>query len=94
MSYSFKYFGAPKDRFYLTGGFVDGYWAPNITKYGLRSANRYEVANVFAKGELINKAGPVSGPMAEVNHNSLSYLTEQDRLAIATYLKSVVSEEP
>ena len=87
-------FGSPKTRYYLTGGFVDGYWAPNITKYGLHSANRYEVANVFVKGELINKAGPVSGPMAEVNHNSLSYLSEADRLAIATYLKSVVSEEP
>lgn len=87
-------FGAPKERFYLTGGFVDGYWAPNITNYGLESASRYEVADVFIKGELINRAGPVAGPMAEVNHNSLSYLTEQDRLAIATYLKTVVSEEP
>lgn len=87
-------FGAPKNRFYLTGGFVDGYWAPNITKFGLRSANRYEVASVFAEGQLINRAGPVNGPMAEVNHNSLGYLDEADHLAIATYLKSVVSEEP
>ncbi|WP_370569087.1 c-type cytochrome [Legionella sp. PL877] len=87
-------FGAPKKRFYLTGAFVDGYWAPNITKYGLRSASRYEVADVFSEGQLINRAGPVTGPMAEVNHNSLSYLTEEDRLAIATYLKTVVSEEP
>lgn len=85
--------GAPKNRFYLTGGVVDGYWAPNITNYGLASATRYEVADVFKKGELINQAGPVAGPMAEVNHNSLSYLDEQDRLAIATYLKTVVSEE-
>lgn len=86
-------FGAPKDRYYLTGSFIDGYWAPNITKFGLRSASRYEVADVFLKGQLINRAGPVAGPMAEVNHNSLSYLTEEDRLAIATYLKTVVSEE-
>lgn len=86
-------FGAPKDSYYLTGSFIDGYWAPNITKFGLRSANRYEVADVFMKGQLINRAGPVAGPMAEVNHNSLSYLTEDDRLAIATYLKTVVSEE-
>lgn len=87
-------FGAAKKRFYLTGGFVDGYWAPNITTYGLESASRFEIADVFVKGELINRAGPVAGPMAEVNHNSLSYLTEEDRLAIATYLKTVVSEEP
>lgn len=86
--------GSPKTRFYLTGGFIDGYWAPNITKYGLHSANHYEVAELFVNGELLNKAGPVAGPMAEVNHNSLSYLTEEDRMAIATYLKTVVSEEP
>lgn len=86
--------GAPKMRYYLTGTFVDGYWAPNITKYGLHSADHIEVANVFAKNELLNQAGPVAGPMAEVNHNSLSHLTEADRLAIATYLKTVISEEP
>lgn len=86
-------FGAAKKRYYLTGSFIDGYWAPNITKYGLDSASHLEVADVFLNGQLINKAGPVAGPMAEVNHNSLSYLTEEDRLAIATYLKTVVSEE-
>ena len=87
-------FGAPKKRYYLTGSFIDGYWAPNITKYGLSSANRFEVASVFAQNQLINQAGPVAGPMAEVNHNSLSYLTPEDHLAIANYLKTVVSEEP
>jgi cytochrome c5 len=87
-------FGAPKNRFYLTGAFIDGYWAPNISKYGLSSVSRYEVADVFSEGQLINRAGPVTGPMAEVNHNSLIHLTDEDRLAIATYLKTVVSEEP
>lgn len=89
-----NFLGSPKNRYYLTGGFIDGFWAPDITKWGLKSANRYDVADVFIKGELINMAGPVAGPMAEVNHNSLSYLTEEDQLAIATYLKTVVSEEP
>jgi cytochrome c5 len=86
--------GSPKQAYYLTGGFIDGYWAPNITKYGLHSASKRQVADVFAKHELINKAGPVAGPMAEVNHNSLQYLTNEDRLAIATYLKTVISDEP
>jgi cytochrome c5 len=81
--------GAPRNKLYLTGTFVDGYWAPNITSHGLHSANRYQVAQVFAEGELLNQAGPVAGPMAEVNHNSLSYLTDDDRAAIATYLKTV-----
>lgn len=86
--------GAPKQRFYLTGGFVDGYWAPNITKYGLKGHSRYEIADLFVTNELLNKAGPVAGPMADVNHNSLGYLNQEDRLAIATYLKTVVSEDP
>ncbi len=86
--------GAPKDDYYLTGTFIDGYWAPNITKYGLESATDQEVADVFAKNQLINNAGPVSGPMAEVNHNSLRYLTNADHMAIVTYLRTVESEEP
>ncbi len=85
--------GAPKSRYYLTGGFVDGYWAPNITKKGLESASAAEVADVFVKNELINQAGPVAGPMADVNRNSLGYLTDADRMAIAEYLKTVESEE-
>jgi cytochrome c5 len=87
-------FGAPKNKYYLTGGFVDGYWAPNITKYGLESASHEEIVDVFKKNELINKAGPVSGPMAEVNHNSMMYLTDADKMAVAVYLKTVESEEP
>lgn len=86
--------GAPKNDYYLTGGFIDGYWAPNITKYGLESATPEEVADVFSKDELINNAGPVQGPMAEVNHDSLKYLTREDHIAIAVYLKTVISEEP
>lgn len=87
-------FGAPKNAYYLTGAFIDGYWAPNITKFGLESADHHEVADVFKNNELINKAGPVAGPMAEVNHNSLQYLTEQDHLAIATYIKTVETPDP
>jgi len=86
--------GAPKKQYYLTGGFIDGYWAPNITKLGIETATNQELIDVFVKNELINHAGPVAGPMAEVNHNSLRYLTREDHLAIATYLRTVTSEEP
>lgn len=86
--------GAPKNKYYLTGGFIDGYWAPGINRLGLESATLAEITDVFKKGRLINDAGPVAGPMAEVNHNSLMHLTEEDGLAIATYLKTVESEEP
>ncbi len=86
--------GAPKRQYYLTGGFIDGYWAPNLTHYGLVTASRYMIADVFVEGKLINQAGPVAGPMAEVNHDSLQYLTLDDRVAIATYLKTVESKQP
>lgn len=87
-------FGAPKNRYYLTGGFIDGYWAHNITKDALEEASVSEVADVFRKGQLTNNAGPVAGPMTEVNHNSLRHLTDEDNMAIATYLKTVKSEQP
>ncbi len=86
--------GSPKQNYYLTGGFVDGFWAPNITKWGLESASHGEIVDVFKKDKLINNAGPVAGPMAEVNHDSLKYLTDADMMAIATYIKTVESEEP
>jgi cytochrome c5 len=73
---------------------IDGYWAPDISKRGLESASRFQVADVFDEGKLINKAGPVRGPMADAIHDSLRYLTDADRLAIAEYLKSVVTRQP
>lgn len=87
-------FGAPKTKYYLTGTFINGYWAPNITGLGLESATVEEVAQVFKDNELLHKAGPVAGPMAEVNHNSLNHLSDADRLAIAHYIKSVDTPDP
>ena len=86
--------GAPKQRYFLSGGFIDGYWAPNITRDGLKPATHEEVMRVFRRNELINQAGPAAGPMAEVNHDSLMYLTDEDLSAIVTYLESVVSIDP
>jgi cytochrome c5 len=86
--------GASKKKYYLTGALIGGYWAPDISKRGLETASRYQVADVFHEGELINEAGSVRGPMADANHNSLQYLTDEDALAIAEYLKSVQSKQP
>ena len=86
--------GASKDEYYLTGQLIDGYWAPDITRRGLDTAKRYQVAEVFADGELINKAGDVRGPMADVNHNSLGHMTDADAQAVAEYLQSIVSKQP
>lgn len=86
--------GAMKQKYYLTGAFVGGFWAPDITNLGLDTASEQQVTQVFSTGQLINEAGPVRGPMAEVNHDSLNYLTEADLQAIAVYLKSLNSPQP
>ena len=81
-------FGAVKKSYELTGAFIDDYYAPNITQLGLAHTSIHDIMKVFS-GELLNQAGPVQGPMAEVNHNSLRYLTKEDQHAIAVYLKTV-----
>ena len=86
--------GASKKKYYLTGQLIEGYWAPDITRRGLETSTRAQVAEVFKDSDLINKAGDVRGPMADVNHNSLRYLTTEDALAVAEYLKSVESRQP
>tara|TARA_R110002049_G_scaffold85550_9_gene217476 strand:- start:14322 stop:15869 length:1548 start_codon:yes stop_codon:yes gene_type:complete len=85
--------GASKDKYYLTGQLIEGYWAPDITKRGLETAKRYEVADVFVNDQLINKAGTVRGPMADVNHNSLGHMTDADAMAVAEYLTSIQSKQ-
>ncbi len=87
-------FGAEQKRYFLTGSFIQGFWAPDITGTGLAAASKYQIADVFRTGQLVNQAGPVRGPMADANHDSLQYLTENDRLAIAEYLKSINGREP
>ncbi len=86
--------GGEEKAYFLTGSLIEGYWAPDITRLGLETASRYQVAQVFIDGKLIDRAGPVRGPMADVNHDSLHYLSESDQLAIAEYLRSVVSKQP
>ncbi len=86
--------GAEKKKNYLTGGFIEGYYAPNITSSGLKGISLSEIKEVFMQGKMLKGAGKVGGPMAEVNTNSLSYLTDDDLTAIATYLKNVKSQMP
>lgn len=82
---------APMKKYYLAGGFVDGYFAPNITRALMKDVSAETLANVFRKDQMIG-GGQVQGPMADANHNSLKYLSDQDVLAIATYLKTVTSK--
>ena len=59
---------------------------------GLINSDPEELINVFKKSLLMNNAGPLAGPMADVSHNSLKFLTDEDANAIAIYLQSVRSK--
>lgn len=85
--------GAPIQKFDLTGSKIQGYLAPNITKANLAEVSEQEIVDVFTKDRVIG-GGNVQGPMLEVNHDSLKYLTPEDLSAIAVYLKSVQSQSP
>ena len=88
-----NFLGHPVAPYYLAGAFVDDYYAPNITAQGLRNLPDPKIAEVFRKDELL-RGGGVKGPMADVVHDSLQRLTAADQLAVATYLKTVKSEDP
>lgn len=86
--------GAPNEKYYLTGNFVGGYFAPDITGFGLQGTSVGDIQDVFVKGRMLKGAGKVEGPMAEVDHDSLEYLSPSDLQAMAVYLQSVVSKRP
>jgi cytochrome c5 len=85
--------GAPMQKYNFSGATVQGYLAPNISQSNIGNVPDQEVVNVFKKDALIG-GGNVVGPMLEVNHDSLKYLSDQDLTAMAVYLKSVKSESP
>jgi cytochrome c5 len=85
--------GAPKERYALTGGFGSGNYAPDISFSRFVNVSVSQIANVFTSGQLVSGT-KIVGPMAEVIHNSLEYLSKEDLNAIAVYLKSVKSELP
>ena len=88
-----NYFGVPKQKYYLAGAFVEGYYAPNIAAQGLKRLNKYQVVDIFRNNEMPTH-GELAGPMRGVEHNSLRFLTDDDLFAIATYLKTIDSKTP
>lgn len=85
--------GAPIRKYNLSGAKVQGFLAPNITQANLANVPLEEIVDVFTKDHLIG-GGKIEGPMLEANHDSLRYLTHDDLLSIATYLKALVTETP
>ncbi|MET0867227.1 MAG: cytochrome c, partial [Pseudorhodoplanes sp.] len=74
----------------LTGARVDHWFALNLTSDLRRGIGRFSDKQIVAflkKGAIKGKTTAL-GPMREVVHNSLSYLTDEDLTAMAVYLKS------
>lgn len=88
-----NYFGVPQKKHYLAGAFIEDYYAPNITSQGLNRLAATEVADIFLHNEMPTHA-ELGGPMKDVEHNSLRFLSHDDMIAIANYLKSIKSEAP
>jgi cytochrome c5 len=86
--------GAEKRKYRYTGGFVQGFYAPDITSVGLRKYSIQQIVRVLKSGKTLSGSGRLAGPMLEAYEDSFKYLTYADAEAIATYLKTVVSEEP
>ena len=84
-----------EDQGHAFGGADLGTWyAPNISSdpvSGIGSWSEAEIAQYLRTGRVDGKA-QAGGMMAEAIDNSLSKLTEQDRHALAVYLKSVPAQ--
>lgn len=86
--------GAEKRKYRYTGGFVQGFYAPDITSVGLKKYSIQQIVQVLKLGKTLSGSGRLAGPMLEAYEDSFKYLTDADAEAIATYMKTVVSEEP
>jgi mono/diheme cytochrome c family protein len=78
----------------FTGAEVDHWFALNLTgelRTGLGGWSDRQLVHYLRKGAAKHESTAL-GPMAEVVHNSLRYLTDADILSIAVYLKSLPAE--
>jgi mono/diheme cytochrome c family protein len=74
------------------GGLIpmQNWYAPSLTsnrEAGLGDWSIKDITDLLKTG--VSARGVVYGPMAEVVHNSLQYLTDEDTKAMAIYLKSI-----
>jgi mono/diheme cytochrome c family protein len=74
------------------GGLIpmQNWYAPSLTsnrEAGLGDWSLKDITDLLKSG--VSARGVVYGPMAEVVHNSLQYLSDEDTQAMAIYLKSI-----
>jgi mono/diheme cytochrome c family protein len=88
-------FGADKPGRALSGGMVDGWFAPRLDaaeRSGLKSWTADDIAEYLASGR--NGKSHADGPMADVVVNSTAKMSDADIHAIAVYLKSLPAGPP
>jgi mono/diheme cytochrome c family protein len=85
--------GGSNDDSAFAGGLIplQNWYAPSLTSNQESGLGNWSIPDITAllKGGA-SMRGAVFGPMAEVTHNSLQYLTDQDATAMAAYLKSLL----
>jgi mono/diheme cytochrome c family protein len=88
--------GGSSDEKAFAGGLIpmQNWYAPSLTlnrEAGLGNWQTTDIVDLLKAGASVR--GAVYGPMAEVVHNSLQYLTDADVQAMAAYLKSLPADE-
>lgn len=80
---------ATEAKHQLTGAQIEGWYAPDISNDPLSELNHYTVDGLahFLKTGHGGGNTKTFGPMQEVVHNSLAYLTDADLHAMAVFLK-------
>jgi hypothetical protein len=84
--------GRPGEPAAFAGGLIplQNWYAPSLTndkELGLGDWHVQELSDLLQAG--VSHQGAVFGPMADVVHNSLQYMTDEDTRAMSTYLKSI-----
>jgi mono/diheme cytochrome c family protein len=84
--------GGSQESRAFEGGMIpnQNWYAPSLTsnrEAGLGNWDLQDIADLLQVGT--SKRGAVYGPMAEVVYNSLQYLTDEDAMAMAVYLRSL-----
>jgi mono/diheme cytochrome c family protein len=89
---SINMMGGPVSSAAFAGGLIplQNWYAPSLTsnkEAGLGDWDIKDIADLLKTGT--SQRGAVFGPMAEVVHNSLQYMSDDDIRAMATYLKTI-----
>ncbi|TKC89703.1 c-type cytochrome [Trinickia terrae] len=84
--------GGPVNSAAFAGGLIplQNWYAPSLTsnkEAGLGDWDLKDITDLLKTGA--SRRGAVFGPMAEVVHNSLQYMSDDDIKAMSTYLKTI-----